>query len=871
MDCLSREHCVPDTFQMGGNAQMGPTDSFPYEAMAGGFATLVGASNLDAVELRAILDSVPVGVGYWGRDLRNRFANTLYARWVNRTPEQILGISMSEIVGAELFERVRPRVEAALAGRAQVFEHEHREQGALAHHVNVSYVPYWREGRVEGFCVLLLDVSRRHDTDLALVQSEERYRALFEHMQTGFALHEVISDDEGTPVDYVYLACNPAYTAMTGLRQDAILGRRITEVLPAAKDTPADWIRLFGEVARTGNSIHVEGYLETIGKWYDLVAYRPGPNLFAVLLQDVTERHRIAQELAAQHERVRVTLHSIGDGVITTDEQGRVQYLNPVAERLTAWQAQEAAGHTLLEVLQIVDETTREPASNPIARCLIPDSVPDARTHGIKDHRVLLARDGREYSVEHTAAPILDAGGRVLGAVLVIRDITEQRELAREMSYRATHDALTQLANRAEFDQRLARELSAAHQSGLAHALLYIDLDQFKIVNDACGHAIGDLLLQQIGEILRECVRAGDTLARLGGDEFGVILSHCDSEAAQRIAQNICDRIDSFRFLHESQRLRVGASIGVVPLDRRWPTSAAVLQAADAACYSAKESGRNRVHAYSDPETGSQARQGQMRWATRLQQAIEEDRFTLYCQRVQPIQAPAGLEHYEILLRLRERDGEIVLPGVFMPAAERYQLASRVDRWVVRSALVWMQRNRQRLASVGTFAINLSGQSIGDRGFLRYVDELMHQTQAQGARLCFEITETAAISNLPDARRFFEAMRVHGCRFALDDFGSGLSSFAYLKSMPVDYLKIDGQFVCNAHNDALDRATLRCIQEVAHLLGKQTIAECAESPEVIELLRGLGVDFAQGYAVHYPEPIESLLRDPQPSCCGVVK
>jgi len=448
---------------------------------------------------------------------------------------------------------------------------------------------------------------------------------------------------------------------------------------------------------------------------------------------------------------------------------------------------------------------------------------------------------------------------RLLGAVLVFHDITEQRALTREMSYRASHDALTQLPNRAEFDQRLQRELSAAHQTGLSHALLYIDLDQFKIVNDACGHAIGDTLLQQVGAVLRSCVRAGDTLARLGGDEFGVILSHCDADAAGRIAQNICDRLDDFRFIHETHRFRVGASIGVVPLDRRWANTAAVLQAADAACYAAKEAGRNRVHAYADPEGTVQAHQGQMRWVTRLQQAIEEDRFALYCQKIEALSPDGKGAHCEILLRMIDDDGSIILPGAFMPAAERYQLAGRVDRWVLRRALSWMRDCRDRLERVSTIAINLSGQSIGDRGFHVFVEELLRETGVDAGKICFEVTETAAISNLADATLFFESMRVHGCRFALDDFGSGLSSFAYLKSLPVDYLKIDGQFVRHAHIDALDRATVRCIQEVAHVVGKKTIAEFAESAEVCEVLRAMGVDYAQGYAIHRPEPIELVL------------
>jgi len=809
-------------------------------------------------DLAAVVGSVSSQVGYWDTELKLCFANRQYAAFLGRTAEQIVGLPMHEVLEPRIYERNLPHARAALAGETRVFERRISPRDAPARFVSVSYVPDWREGRVAGFCVLVTDVSRAHDADLALAQSEERYRALFEHMQTGFALHEVVLDAQGVPVDYVFLACNPAYTAMTGLTPEKILGRRVTEALPGTEKDPADWIGVFGKVAITGRSVHLQNYSEAISRWYDVVAYSPGKNLFAVLLQDVTEQRRASAELAAEHERVRVTLHSIGDGVITTDRNGRVEYLNPVAERLTGWTAELAAGRPLMEVFQVVDEGSRAPSANPVDSIIARERDGEHVDRRVHDPRLLIARDGREYNISDSVAPIRGDQGAVLGAVLVFNDITEQRALAREMSHRATHDALTQLPNRAEFDHRLQRELGAAQQSGLAHALLYIDLDQFKIVNDACGHAVGDLLLQQVGEVLRSCVRAGDTLARLGGDEFGVILAHCDSDAALRIGQDMCDRIEEFRFVHENHRFRVGASIGVVPLDRRWPNTAAVLQAADAACYSAKEAGRNRVHAYTDPAGSAQERQGQMRWVTRLQQAIEEDRFTLYCQKIASLHPQDAGEHYEILVRMLAENGDIILPGAFIPAAERYQLAGRVDRWVLRQVLQWMQANRPRLATISTIAINLSGQSIGDRSFHRYAEELMRDTNGDGSKICFEITETAAISNLGDATHFFEAMKVQGCRFALDDFGSGLSSFAYLKSLPVDYLKIDGQFVRDAHTDAVDRATVRCIQEVAHVVGKQTIAEFAESLEVCQLLRDMGVDYAQGYAIHRPEPLANL-------------
>jgi len=807
-----------------------------------------------------VLDAIPGMVSYWSRELRIESCNARYAQRFHSTPERIRGKLLRELLGEELFGSVVQNIELALAGVPQTFERTITDPGSVPRRYSISYVPELRDGAVDGLCVLITDVTSRDVALTALVQSEERYRALFEHMQTGFALHEVITDDYEKPVDYVFLACNAAYTAMTGLQPAQIVGKRVTQVLPGTESDPADWIGVFGRVALTGQSIHLENYSEAIGRWYDVVAYRPAPRMFAVLIHDVTERRKIVAELAAQHEQLSVTLRSIGDGVITTDRLGRIEYLNPVAERLTGWTLQAAAGRALIEVFHVIDEVTRLPVGSPAELFLAQAPTGAAHEPRFNEQRVLIARDGREFCLADSAAPIRDDAGAVRGVVVVFHDISEQRELAREMSYRASHDALTGLPNRLEFDACLQRELATAQQAGAVHTLLYIDLDQFKIVNDACGHTVGDELLRQIAELLRGCVRAGDTLARLGGDEFGVILAHCDAEPAQGIAQSICEQIDAFRFIHEGRRYRIGASIGVVPLDRRWTSAAAVLQAADVACYAAKESGRNRVHAYADPGGVAQASQGLMRWATRLQEAIEEDRFVLYGQRIAALQPGVDGDHYEILVRMIDEQGGIVLPGAFMPSAERYQLVGRIDRWVLQNVLRWMRDNRARMASVGMLAINLSGHSVGDRSFHRHAEELMRELDADAGKICFEITETAAISNLGDATRFFNTMRVNGCRFALDDFGSGLSSFAYLKTLPVDFLKIDGQFVRNAHRDAVDRATVRCIQEVARVVGKRTIAECVESPEALALMREMGVDFAQGYAIHRPEPLDAALR-----------
>jgi diguanylate cyclase (GGDEF)-like protein/PAS domain S-box-containing protein len=569
---------------------------------------------------------------------------------------------------------------------------------------------------------------------------------------------------------------------------------------------------------------------------------------------DITERKRMERELAEKHELLRVTLHSIGDAVITTDAHGRVQWLNPVAERMTGWNNAEAGGRPLSEVFHIVDEATGEPEMCPVSRSLCDDLI-DPPTRLTR----LISRDGTPYGIEDSAAPIRDAQGQVLGVVLVFHDVTEQRRMGHEMRFRATHDELTGLVNRSEFEARLQRALNDSLQRGSAHALMYIDLDQFKLVNDACGHAVGDQLLRQVTELLNNCVRARDTLARLGGDEFGVILEHCEVEQAERVAQKICDQMEEFRFVHEGRRFRIGTSIGLVPLDRRWRHPDAIMQAADTSCYAAKEAGRNRVHLWFDTDQTMQTRKGEMQWATRLEQALDEDRFVLYAQRIAPIRPNGEGLRCEVLIRLQDDDGAVIPPGAFLPAAERFQLASRIDRWAVRQVFALLASRHPALEAVHTLAVNLSGQSIADPAFQRYLLELIERQPVDLSKLCFEITETAAITKLAEAGSFIQGMRRLGMRLALDDFGSGSSSFGYLKALQVDYLKIDGQFIKDVVHDPLDRAAVRCFCDVARVMGLKTVGEFVENDPILQELLDLGVDYAQGYLIHRPEPLGQLL------------
>jgi diguanylate cyclase (GGDEF)-like protein/PAS domain S-box-containing protein len=569
---------------------------------------------------------------------------------------------------------------------------------------------------------------------------------------------------------------------------------------------------------------------------------------------DITESHRLQTELTTQHEMLRVTLQSIGDGVITTDAQGRAIWLNPVAERMTGWSTAEAAGRDLAEVFHIVNEHTNERAENPVMHCLTHDKVT-----GLAENTSLISRNGEVFGIEDSAAPIRNENGEILGAVLVFHDVTAQRQISGEMSYRATHDALTGLLNRAEFDVRLRFVLHESQSDRSQSALLFIDLDQFKLVNDTCGHAAGDQLLQQFAKLVCDIVRASDTVARLGGDEFAIILDHCTAAQAQPVAQKICDRLDDYRFLHDGQRFRIGASIGLVPVDQRWSNVTSIIQAADSACYAAKQGGRNRVHMWFDSDETMQARHGETQWATRLADALDENRFELFAQRIHALHDAAPGIHAEILLRMRDEDGTLTQPGAFLPAAERFHMASQIDRWVLRKTVDWMFSVKS-LEAIGIICVNLSGQSVGDRAFHRWAMAMLADAGPDICqRLCLEITETAAVTNLADAGVFIEQVRAMGVRVALDDFGAGASSFGYLKSMPVDFLKIDGQFVTDLVTDSLDEAAVRCFADVASVVGMQTVAEFVDHPEVLAKLRSMGIDFAQGFMLHRPEPIAELL------------
>lgn len=576
-----------------------------------------------------------------------------------------------------------------------------------------------------------------------------------------------------------------------------------------------------------------------------------GKPVIIAVARDVTERKAIEEALFKEKERAQVTLQSIGDAVITTDQLGRIDYMNPVAEALTGYACAEAKGWLLEEAFQILEETTRQPVINPVDACLACGEMVS-----LANHSLLISRDGREIAIEDSAAPIRRSDGAVVGVVMVFHDVTRAREMAHKLSWQASHDSMTGLVNRAEFERRLALLVKECHLEKARHALLYIDLDQFKVVNDTCGHVAGDELLKQLAVLMHNLVRESDTLARLGGDEFGVLLCNCDQEHSLRVADALREQIRDYRFVWREHLFEVGASIGIVEINEDQRDISLILSQADMACYAAKDAGRNRVHIFEANDDELMRRHSEMLWVSKLTEAMGEQRLELFWQEIRPLQESGTGCGYEVLLRLRDAQGRLILPGAFIPAAERYNLMPVVDRWVIGQVFAfcreWCERSSEMPVEI---FINLSGASINHERTSDFILEQLRGSGLDAGHFCFELTETAAISNLTNAYRLIRELKKEGFRFALDDFGAGVSSFTYLKNLPVDYLKIDGSFVLDMLRDPVDESMVQMINQIGHVMGLKTIAEYVESAALCRRLTEMGIDFAQGFVLHKPVPM----------------
>lgn len=568
---------------------------------------------------------------------------------------------------------------------------------------------------------------------------------------------------------------------------------------------------------------------------------------------DITDHVDLTQAVFEEKERLRITLHSIGDSVISTDAYARITFMNPIAEQMTGWAASEAAGMPLRDVFRIVDEQTGDSIPDPVETCL--DRL---QPFYLSDGAILIGRDGERRSVRDSAAPVRTASGEVIGAVLVFQDVTKARTLQQALEHSASHDSLTGLPNRTAFERELRIASEQARLHGQQHVMCFIDLDRFKLVNDTAGHAAGDALLREVANVMRRACREDDIVARLGGDEFGLLLYECDALEGEKVTQQLLRQLAALKFVWDERTYQIGASIGLTVIGPEGLRIDELMSQADIACYTAKTAGRNQVSVYGGAGSEAHRNHRQVQVAAGIRNAIEANRFRLFAQEVRDLSGRSnGASHYEILLRMLGDDGGIVEPSAFIPASEHYDLMGNIDRWVIRTTF---RDYGERLASAEqlSFAINLSANSLNDPFLWPFLQEELGRSGLSPGRLHFEITETAVMNNLSAAKQFLSKARTAGCGVILDDFGTGLSSFSYLRQFPVNGLKIDGSFIRQVTENDLDRAIVESINAVGHRLGAMTVAEQVEDKRTLELVKAMGVDQAQGYAIAMPQPLETI-------------
>jgi len=655
------------------------------------------------------------------------------------------------------------------------------------------------------------------------------------------------------------LYANAQFAEFLGVPAEELVGRRLEDLVPpefaelvgdnlrrrligepAAERYEVDLLGLQGQSARLELSSYVvdhEGASALL-----LVGVEVYPTMTMTALPGLNPRAR---------SRARLTLDSLAEALVTTDASGQVDYLNASAAQLLGTQLSQVEGLPLGEIIQLGEEADRRLLSDPVRQALSGAAAVNLGRRAL----VLPQSGGGDRLIEVSASPLRDDGENIVGAVVMLHDVTELRGLARQMSYQATHDALTGLVNRREFERRLQEGVELAHRGDGAHVLCYLDLDRFKFINDTSGHLAGDSLLREVAKLLREAVRDSDTVARLGGDEFGLLLVGCPIDKARQIADDVCRSVGDYRFVWKDKIFSVGASVGLVEVARDSGTMEEVLAAADSACYVAKRQG-GHVAVYSARDEAYARQTGEIHWLQTLQSALKENRFELY---VQPIVAAFGNSDegpaMEVLTRLKNDAGEQVPPLEFIRAAERYRLMGLVDRWVVQTTLTGLGRGAIALTGQHSIAINISGQTLADGQFLEFVVECFDSTGANPAQVCFEIAENAVIANLEQAQRFVGVLHGMGCRFALDDFGSGLGSFSSLKNLAIDYLKIDGSFIRNLVRDSVSQAMVTAMIRLARTMNFKVIAEQVEDNAAMEAARSMGIDYLQGFAVARPAPL----------------
>ena len=654
--------------------------------------------------------------------------------------------------------------------------------------------------------------------------------------------------------DEKILLANESAASLIGLDSGQLVGREITDLVKPAyralfRNTMAK--RLAGENVPRRLEIQLINGDQT-GLWVEAqssnIDFHGHPAILTIA-RDVSHRKSLEVSLSRSKRQAQYTLESISEGVITTDNDGRVDYMNQSAESLIGTTRDDAAGHRIEELFTLVDDADRRSLGDPVERCLAM-----RRRVNMGRRAVMVSTDGeQEHSVEITASPIRGPGSGISGTVVVFHDVGEIRGLTRKMSYQATHDQLTGLINRREFERRLDEAMDSAHSEEAVHMLFYMDLDRFKAVNDSCGHLAGDNMLREVASLIKEQVRDSDFVGRLGGDEFGALLIGCPIDKAHQLAADICNAAVAYRFVWKDIIFNIGVSIGLVEISHVSGSVQDVISAADSACYVAKQQGGGKVHVYSARDEAIARERGDIKWLRQLQTALHEDKFELAIQSI--IAMSGGVKSgpaVEVLIRLPDSQGRIANTAEFLRPAERYQLMPQIDRWVINAALMAVSSGEIKITSGRSCAINLSGQTLGDESFLGFVVEALDRSGVAPTAICFEVTETAILSNVQHAQRFIEVLHGIGCEFALDDFGSGMGSFSSLKHLPIDYLKIDGTYTRNLHSDEVNQEMVGAMIKLARTMQFRIVAEQVEYQEDFDWLRDSGVDFVQGHFIEEP-------------------
>lgn len=830
------------------NGGEGPAFWFARLSTAPSVAERVDGADLEA-SYRHLAENHPALICRFLPDTTLTFVNRACATHFGRPAAELLGRRFIDLVEPEYTEVILRQLSAVTPDRPYCrMEYPTPTNGGSVHwHLWQHFAFFNGLGGPVLFQSVGTDTTRCKIAEARLRESEKRIRDITDAIPSRIAYVDR---------DQTYRFVNRAYELETHRPRSSIIGKTVRAFL--------------GEDVYSSITHHIDATLAGRRVSYDYVHKAPDGEIhrevtyvpdtdengtvqgFYTFVHDVTAHRRSEDAIFAEKERAEVTLDSIGDAVITTDAFGLIDYVNPVAQALTGRTATAAIGLPAQDIVCLLDERTGWSAPNPIVACL-----ESRRVVMPSGDLILASHRGGEIPVEATAAPIRRQSGEILGTVLVLRDVTEDRRQARQLAHDATHDPLTGLVNRREFERRVGRAVASARQYGWRHALCFLDLDRFKQVNDVAGHTAGDALLAQIRGLLAGKFRERDTLARLGGDEFGLLLDACVIDEAMRIAEIIVAAFRDFRFEWSGRSFHIGVSIGIVAIDAGAVTTDQLLTWADVACYTAKQQGGGRVCVHRS--RGSEARGlGDVVLASRLQEALDHRQFRLFCQPIRPlVESARAITFWEVLLRLPDASGEIVMPDSFVPAAERYGLMSQVDRWVIENAFRFYAEALKGRDTIG-LAINLSANSMSDEMIVDYIEAQLDRFSVPPERVCFEVPEKLAARHVADAATLSRAIRALGMRLALDDFGAGMSSFACLKALQVDVIKIDGSLVRELGGSCVDTAVVSAAQTVGRAMGIETVGEFACNDRVVQCLRELGVDHAQGYAFGPPRPLDEL-------------